>query len=58
MNVLEIRLLGAPTVHWGGAPLSIVRRQTRMLLFRLAMFGQPCCASASASSFGLMSPKL
>ena len=41
MNVLEIRLLGAPTVHWGGAPLSIVRRQTRMLLFRLAMFGQP-----------------
>ncbi len=41
MNVLEIRLLGAPTVHWGGALLSIVRRQTRMLLFRLAVFGQP-----------------
>ena len=41
MNVLEIRLLGSPAVHWEGVPLSILRRQTRMLLFRLAVLGQP-----------------
>lgn len=41
MDVLEIRLLGSPSAQWGEQPLSILRRQTRMLLFRLAVYGQP-----------------
>jgi hypothetical protein len=34
---LWIGLLGPPEVSWAGATLSIVRRQTRALLYRLAM---------------------
>lgn len=41
MDVLEVRLLGSPSVQWGERSLSILRRQTRMLLFRLAVCGQP-----------------
>ena len=40
MSIFEIRLLGSPTVSWDGAPLSILRRQTRILLYRLAVPGQ------------------
>ena len=36
-----IRLLGSPTVTWDGAPLPILRRQTRILLYRLAVPGPP-----------------
>lgn len=41
MPIFEIRLLGSPTVLWGGESLSILRRQTRLLLYRLAVLGQP-----------------
>lgn len=41
MPIFEIRLLGAPTVYWNGDPLPIVRRQTRILLYRLADPGPP-----------------
>ena len=37
MPVFEIRLLGSPVVSWDGAPLPILRRQTRILLYRLAV---------------------
>jgi len=38
---LRVRLLGAPEVRWAGHPLSIRRRQTRALLYRLAARLQP-----------------
>ncbi len=41
MDVLKIHLLGPPTVEWQEAPWSIPRRQTRLLLFRLAVRGRP-----------------
>lgn len=41
MNILEIRLLGAPTLRWQQSVISISRRQVRALLYRLAADMQP-----------------
>lgn len=41
MNMLEIRLLGPPSVKWKGQFVSIPRKQVRALLFRLAADMQP-----------------
>lgn len=37
----RIALLGAPEITWAGQPLSLPRRQTRALLYRLAADPQP-----------------
>ncbi|MCC6169486.1 MAG: tetratricopeptide repeat protein [Caldilineaceae bacterium] len=38
---LRIALLGVPTITWAGEPLSLLRRQTRALLYCLAADPQP-----------------
>lgn len=41
MTALDIRLLGPPVVTWGEDPVHITRRQTRALLYRLAVNLEP-----------------
>lgn len=41
MYLLEIHLLGAPTLLWNGSLISITRRQVRALLYRLAADMEP-----------------
>lgn len=51
MSDLELYLLGPPAVLWRGEPLTILRRQTRALLFRLGTHLQPVARDRLAYQF-------
>ena len=40
-SLLRVTLLGVPQVSWNGNPLVLVRRQVRVILFRLAYAAAP-----------------